>query len=195
MERDLEFEPGTKHAYSNTNYIILGMIAELVTQQSIGSLFQELLFDSFGLDAVALVPFMDPPNNLINGYVHHYALSLKEWYVHDPDNTSWATIGFTAGAMVSTTSDLSAFTFHLFNGDIISEQSLEQMTSFDDNYGLGIFEISLTNVDVFGHEGEITGFESITAIHPESKIVVSISSNTTPFDIYKLLGKIYDELL
>lgn len=194
MEKKLSFEQGSKHQYSNTNYIILGLIAEKATGQKINELFNQYLFLPNNLNSTYLVPYMDTPKSLINGYVHHFALSLKKWYVNEPDNTSWATIGFTAGAMSSNSTDLSAFTYKLFNGEILNDESLNLMTSFNDNYGLGVFKIKVNDNYYWGHEGEISGFEAITVYNPQTEIVISICCNTTPFRINDLLNKIDAEL-
>jgi zinc transporter ZupT len=107
-----------------------------------------------------------------------------------PENTAWSTLGFTAGAMATTASDLSAFTHQLFVGDFLNALSLQEMTQFPTRFGLGLFKIQLNDKIYWGHEGEITGFEAMTVYDPEQKIVISICSNTTPFQIQKLLDEI-----
>lgn len=194
MDKNLNFTPGTQHQYSNTNFILLGLIAEKATGQKVGQLFAEYLLEPLNLDQTYLVPYMDTPPALQNGYVHHFALSLQEWYTNEPDNTAWSTIGFTAGAMASTAQELSAFTFHLFNGDIISEESLSLMTDFSGDNGLGLFKIDVNGRYYWGHEGEISGFEAITVYDPETQVVISICCNTTPFRINDLLDEIDAEL-
>jgi len=194
MNKKLEFTPGTQHAYSNTNYLILGKIAEKATGKKIGQLFADYILDPVNLNNTCLVPYMDTPPELVNGYVHHFALSLKEWYTTEPGNTAWSTIAFSAGAMASNAKDLSAFMYHLFNGNIINRESLELMTAFEGNHGLGLFRIKVNERYFWGHEGEITGFESIAVFNPETRTIISICSNTTPFNINDLLNIIDTEL-
>ncbi len=194
MKKKLKFSPGSQHDYSNTNYIILGLIAEKATGKKVNQLFAEYLFNPSNLTDTQLIPYMETPSALVNGYVHHFALSLHEWYVNEPDNTSWASIGFTAGAMSANSTDLSAFMYKLFSGEIISDESLQLMTSFSGTYGLGLFKMKVNDSYYWGHEGEITGFESIAAYNPETKVVISICCNTTPSNIKELLTKIDAEL-
>lgn len=194
MEKNLEFQPGTKHSYSNTNYIILGLIAEKATGEKVNQLLNEFIFDPSGIRNTSLVHFYEPPESLVNGYVHHFALSMREWYVNEPVNTSWSTLAFTAGAMVTNSTELSAFLYKLFNAEIISSESLKLMTEFNEDKGLGLFKIKVNDEYYYGHEGEITGFESIAAYHPEKNIVISICCNTTPFNIYELLDQIDSKL-
>jgi len=194
MEKKLQFSPGSEHAYSNTNFIILGLVAEKATGKKVSELFSEYIIEPNNLTNTSLVPYMNTSPNLINGYVHNYALSLKEWYPTVPENTSWATVGFTAGAMTSNSTDLSTFTYRLFSGEILWDASLKLMTTFSDDYGLGLKKIKVNDHYSWGHEGEITGFESITAYNPDTGIVISICCNTTPFKIQELLNKIDAEL-
>jgi D-alanyl-D-alanine carboxypeptidase len=194
MDKKLDFPPGSKHGYSNTNYILLGLIAEKATGEKIEELFIKHLFEPLNLENTFLVPNMKTPEELVNGYVHHYALSLKEWFINEPANTSWSSVGFSAGSIVSNSNDLSAFTYHLFNEDIISQESLELMTNFSGNNGLGLFKMNVNGHTYWGHEGEITGFESITAYDPADEKVISICCNTTPFNVYDLLNEIDAEL-
>jgi D-alanyl-D-alanine carboxypeptidase len=166
------------------------LIAEEVTGEKISQLYDEYIFSPLNLSSTALVPYPNLPDGLINGYVHHFALSLKEWYTNEPENTAWSTLAFTAGAMISNATELSLFTYHLFNGNIISDESLEEMSEFRANKGLGLSRINVNGDYYFGHEGEITGFESITAFNPEKKVVISICCNTTPFNVNDLLDEI-----
>lgn len=190
LSKKLNFSPGTRTEYSNTNFILLGLIAEKTSGNKMPQLYKEYIINPLNLKNTYFVPYENHPPELVNGYVHHYALSLSEWYTNEPDNTSWATIGYTAGAMVSNAAELADFTYQLFKGNIINQASLAQMTSFFGNKGLGLFTINVNNNTYWGHEGEITGFEAITAYNPETKVVISITCNTTPFDIYELLNAI-----
>ena len=190
FQKNLGFEPGSKHAYSNTNFILLGLIAEKATDKKLPELYNEHLFDPIRLENTFFVPYETPQVEMSNGYVHHFALSLSEWYTNEPENTSWSTAGFSAGAIASNASDVSSFTYQLFRENVIAKEHLNDMTNFSDNNGLGLFKIDVNGSSYWGHEGEITGFEAITAYHPESQVVISICCNTTPFDIYSLLEKI-----
>ncbi len=190
LQHNLGFEPGSKHAYSNTNFILLGLIAEEATGKKLPELYNEYMFNPLGLENTFFVPYEPHPVEMSNGYVHHFALSLSEWYTNEPDNTSWSTAGFSAGALASNASDVSSFTYQLFRGNVLTRNSLNTMTDFSDKNGLGLFKISVNGSFYWGHEGEITGFEAITAYHPERKVVISICCNTTPFNIYILLEKI-----
>ena len=190
MNKPLHFEPGSGQSYSNTNYIILGLIAEQVTGEPLAELFTEYLFGPLDLKNTFFVPYQESPAQLISGYVHHYALSLKEWYATDPENTSWSTLAFSAGAMVTNASGLSSFMHHLFIQGLVSQASLDQMTEFSGRRGPGLVRMNVNERIYYGHEGEITGFESVTGYNPENGWTISICCNTTPFRVKELLDQI-----
>lgn len=190
MDKGLDFTPGEKHSYSNTNYILLGLIAEKAAGEPVADLYRRYIFEAAGLNSTFFVPYGGTPESLISGYVHKFALSLKSPYETVPENTSWATAGYTAGAIASTAEDLVVFMDALFSGKIISENSLQEMISFNGKYGRGIMKIEGNGSVLYGHEGEITGFTAIAAYNPEFKTSIAICSNTTPFDIHALLKKI-----
>lgn len=190
----LRFEPGSSQEYSNTNFILLGLLAEEVSGESMAALYEEYILNPLALTSTFFVPYMGRPEKLVYGYVHRYALSLKKWYPNHPENTSWSTLAFTAGAMASNAQDLSAFTHALFRGDLLGEESLSLMTTFRGDKGLGLFRYEVNGRTYLGHEGEITGFEAITVYEPESGAVISICANTTPFDVMELLRTLDMEL-
>lgn len=190
LSKKLNFTPGSEHSYSNTNYILLGLIAEKTAGKKAADLYREHIFEPCGLSNTYFIPFEDPPAELVTGYVRNYALSLKKWYPNPPGNVSWATVGFTAGAIASNSSDLTKFALMLFRGDILDDASLEATTDFQGKYGLGLQKFKVNDKYYYGHEGEITGFEAICAYDPSDGKVVSICCNTTPARIIDLLEKI-----
>lgn len=86
-----------------------------------------------------------------------------------------------AGAMVSTPSELTVFIEALFQGKIISQESLNTMKIISDNYGMGIFQIPFYDKIGFGHNGGIDGFTSVLGYFPEDQLAVALTSNGTRF--------------
>lgn len=189
LSKGIKFEPGSRTHYSSANFILLSLIAEKVTGMNILELYKFFIFDPLSLRNTFFVPYEDPPPMLINGYVLHMALSLSEWYVNTPDHISWATAGHAAGAIVSTSEELSNFVHSLFNGNIITEY-YNDMTTFLEDKGLGIFRLEINDKIMWGHSGQLMGFECITAYDPANSITYSLCCNTSPYNITDLLRKI-----
>lgn len=194
MNKPLHFEPGSDYSYSNTNYILLGLIAEEVTGRQLAELYNEYLFDSLGLSNTRFVPYEPSPPELITGFVHHYALSFRAWYPTAPENISWPTLAFSSGAMVTTATELAAFIRYLFGGELLSAESLDAMISMNGGREKGLQRISVNGKTWYGHEGEITGFESMTLFHPDTEWVIAVCSNTTPFRVKEAVRVIDSKL-
>jgi D-alanyl-D-alanine carboxypeptidase len=190
LESTLLFDPGEETHYSSDNIILAAIIAEKATGKKILDLYHEMIIDPLALQHTFFIPYETYTPMLIDGFVHHFALSVSEWYIHTPDHTSWSTAAHASGAMIANSRDLAWFTHNLFQGNIVNKESLNEMTTIMGNKGLGLFEFKVNGRVHWGHEGEIMGFEAITSQCPESKITFSICCNTTPFNIYQLLDRI-----
>lgn len=190
LKSKLLFDPGTDSHYSSANYILAAIVAEKATGRKILDLYNEIIFTPHGLQNTQFVPYEEYSPRMISGFVHHFALSLAQWYTHTPDQTSWSTAAHASGAIVTNSRELSWFTHKLFQEKILGPESVNEMTNMIGNIGLGLFEINVNGRIYWGHEGEIMGFEALTAYSPETKIGYSFCCNTTPYDIYQLLNTI-----
>jgi CubicO group peptidase (beta-lactamase class C family) len=92
-----------------------------------------------------------------------------------------------AGAVISSTPDLTAFISALFNGKLISESSLKFMTTLKDGFGLGLFKIPFYEHSAFGHNGGIDGFSSSLAYFPEEKVSIAFCSNALNYPMNDIL--------
>src|SRR5690606_15763398 len=120
----IPFAPGEGWQYSNTNYVILGMIAEQLTGQSIEQLFQERLFDPLGMDSSSF-----PGDSAKIGSPH---LSGVTEQGQPAGTTAVATdwnpsYTFSAGEIISTLDDLEKWGHALFTGDGILSPEMQQV--------------------------------------------------------------------
>ena len=182
-----DFSPGTSYHYSNTNYILLGMIIEKVTINSLANEIREHIILPLGLSNTT---FMATPT-MPSGSCHGYSLgddgkTIVDATVLDP-SVAWA-----AGANVSTIYDLKKWVEAVGNGTLISAAShTAQFTWVDepgstDKYGIGVMKIG----NFIGHDGIINGYNSMMAYLPSNGAVIIITENlnpTTKDDIAKYL--------
>jgi D-alanyl-D-alanine carboxypeptidase len=82
-----------------------------------------------------------------------------------------------AGAVISTTPDMTRFITALFDGKLISADALKTMTSMKDGFGQGIFKIPFYEHSGFGHTGGIDGFSSVLTYFPDDKVALAFCSN------------------
>jgi D-alanyl-D-alanine carboxypeptidase len=134
------FPPGTAFVYSNTDYVLLGLIIQAVTGHPVGQQLQARIFRPLGLRDT-YYPYADP--NLRKPCAHGYLLGQPgatgpvDATVMSP---SWAGA---AGGIVSTAADLARFSTALLSGKLLPAAQLQEMmttipTGQGDDYGLGI---------------------------------------------------------
>lgn len=195
--KDYYHQPGTSLRYSNTNYVLLGLIAQKATGFSIEQLLEEKILHPLGLTNTYLLPVDPPPKTLIQGYDRDiFPIGTQ---VISPDNRAIPSGAFTAGAMASTTQDLASFLNALFCGQILQEETVLEMISLkphiETNYGLGIFTINEMGLDFWGHNGAILGFKSFAFHSLVEGYTIAIMGNLSLFNAQEIFSNLLSILL
>lgn len=159
-----EFAPGTKWSYSNTNYVLAGLIVQKITGRPLAEEIDRRVVQHLGLRHTY---FPAPGDRTIRephpkGYrVMPAGEPLREYTEIDP-SAGWA-----AGQMISTNSDLNRFFTALLNGGLLPAAQLAQMRTTvpvgdtGAHYGLGLMSRKLSCGGVYwGHGGDIVGYET-----------------------------------
>ncbi len=164
LTRPVQFAPGTAMKYTNTNYILLGLIIERVTGRPAVDEITRRIITPLGL----FDTYFPPPGDtgLRTPFAHGY--ELDDGRRRDVTDFNASAAG-TAGGMISTNEDMSAFITALLDGRIVARPLLDQMMEtvpIPDgdgllSYGLGLGKVSLPcGVTAWGHGGDIDGFHS-----------------------------------
>jgi len=170
-DKPLEFEPGSKFEYSNSNYEVLGAVIEKVSGKSYGEMLQERIFEPLGMKESGL----DTDELVLAKRAEGYRPGKKGLEVARSESM---TVPWAAGSIYSTTGDLLKWEHGLFGGKVLSEASLTRMTTAGKgDYGLGVFMSQKDGVKVVSHSGGIEGFSTWMAYVPEKKIAVVVLSN------------------
>jgi len=160
-----EFAPGKGWSYSNTGYVLLGILIEKVTGNSYAEEIENRIIEPLELSNTFLPgnSSVIPGTKHARGYLQPDGASeLKDVTYYNPS------IGSSAGDMISTADDLNKFFSSLLGGKLLKEQQLKQMLTTvptgiaeTGGYGLGIYETKLPNgVSIWGHSGGIPGFST-----------------------------------
>ena len=173
-----DFDPGSKAAYSNSNYVLLSYVLEKIYKKSYSELLNDQIVHKLNLKHTFYGKQINPDNNECFSYMFD-----EEWK-KQPETDMSIPIG--AGAIVSTPSDLNLFAKALFNGQLISENSMERMKSIASGFGMGIFKIPFQDKTSYGHNGGIDGFSSSFGYFPEEKFGFSLVSNGSNYDNNKI---------
>ena len=163
------FEPGARHEYSNTNFVLLGFIIEKLDQTTFADAVKKRITTRIGLKNTYYGGEINPDNHEANSYKW-----TGSWV---PDTETDMSIPGGAGAMVSTPSDLVKFFHSLFNGKLISMANVEQMKTVQDGYGMAMFLMPFYERNTYGHTGGIDGFQSQALYIPEDKLTLAMISN------------------
>ena len=180
------FPPGGGWSYSNTNYILAGLIIEAATGHTAKAELRQRIFTPLGLRNTSF-PVTDPG---ISGYhAHGYLLPGNPYFptdqpldVTDLISPSWA---WTAGAVISTADDLSRFYGALFGGRLLRASLLQQMMTTVQvdpvfGYGLGVFSIRTLCGTIWGHNGGVPGYNSFASNSRDGKRSLVMAVSTEP---------------
>ncbi|WP_330181481.1 beta-lactamase family protein [Nocardia sp. NBC_01503] len=180
------FAPGEKFEYSNTNYLVIGMIIERVTGQSIDEAITRRIIEPLGLHDTyyPLAGEIGLRNPHPLGYFEHDGVRI-EFTELDPSGAG------ASGAMVSTGADLNRFFIALLGGKLLPPAQLDEMrrnpvTSDGElPYGLGIEQIPVScGKAVWGHRGSTPGFVTVGGATTDGRAVtVMINQLSTTTDI------------
>ncbi len=166
-----DFEPDTKTEYSNTNYILLGYILEEIYKQPYSKILKQKIVDKLSLNNTYSGDSIDSENNEAFSYVFS-----KEW---EKSNETHLSLPHGAGAIVSTSKELTVFMNALMDGKLISNTSLKQMKVETEGLGYGIGKFTMYDREIYGHSGGIDGFTSLLIYDPKEKISVAFISNAS----------------
>ena len=183
------FDPGTKWHYSNTNTVMLGLVLEQLTGETIGELYRERIIEPLGLEGTSFPDLAD--SSVPEPHAQGYTLQDQSSGADPIDATDWSpSVAWTAGEMISTVEDLLAYGRALGTGEglLPPEQQAERLDSFISDlpplnqpplegtlaYGLGL------GIDRgwVGHNGEIPGYNTYLFYHPDLDAVVAVEVNS-----------------
>ncbi len=187
------FAPGEegKWHYSNTGYVLLGMIIEQITGQTIGDLMQTRIFDPLGMESATFLEGVPQPGEITTqGY----------WWTEDGERvntTNWnASQGWAAGAAAMTAADLATYGQALAAGELFQNpDTLNEMLTFNPAakfqvggpYGLGLIDFAGDGT-VWGHGGQTLGFQSLWYVDPAKDVVVVGLTNSAAYSANAFLN-------
>lgn len=172
QNKPLNFEPGDRFQYSNTNYILLGYIIEKVTGKKYENVIKELIFTPLGMKNSGF-DFVHLANaNKATGF---YLFSEEKKTEAVPVDS---TVSYAAGAIYSTTLDVLKWNRAIAQRKVLSTVSWNKMlVPYKDGYGYGIMVDSLYGRKRIGHDGDIFGFSSMVVQYENEEYVIVLLAN------------------
>jgi CubicO group peptidase (beta-lactamase class C family) len=182
-----DFEPDAKHSYSNSGYLLLGLIIEKVTGKTYAEALEKRIFSKIGLaDTYTATGSIDVNKNESLTYFR----SGGDWKQGPETHPS---LLFSAGAIVSTPNDLAKFIHALFYGKIVSKESLAAMKAIREGDGFGMMEpFTFAGKTFYGHTGGADNYGAWLAYLPEEKLAVAYTTNAKVYPVKDILTGVID---
>lgn len=198
IDKPLYFEPGTDFHYSNTNYILAGMIIEAVSHHTLEEEINHRLINFLHLKNTYYLPTQyseDIMQRMAHGYSDNGTFADEPKDITD-NNHSWANA---AGAMVSTSQDMAQWFMYLNKGILLPPLQMKKLTTVIEGklpnssdmvgYGLGIIHDNKTfGEEAWWHSGGTLGYSALMVWLKSSDVIVTVNVNHTTQnkDIYKI---------
>jgi D-alanyl-D-alanine carboxypeptidase len=182
--------PGTCYHYSNTGFILLGLVIEAQTGQKLGDVLRQRWFGPLGLTNTYFQDGGSPlPSDAAYGHLARVGgvREFDDGTDYRP-STSAATVAWACGAVESTATDLATWANDVYGGHILSEQSLAEMTDFaantysDASYGLGTRTRFFDGRQMVGHTGSLRGFYGAMWHYPAENLTIVVELNLGRID-------------
>ena len=181
--KPLDFEPGTKWQYSNTNYVIAGLVVEKVSGMPLYEFLNARVFGPLHMttvtntDVTPLGP-QDPERTL--------RFALGPLRPAPKEGAGWM---FAAGELAMTARDLATWDVSLIGQTVLRPAAYRQMetevqlaSGVGSHYGLGVSVGMSDGRRVISHGGEVSGFTAQNAVYPDDGVAVAVLTNLDATD-------------
>ncbi|GAA0893447.1 hypothetical protein GCM10009122_31260 [Fulvivirga kasyanovii] len=190
-QTDLNFEPGSKFKYSNTNYTLLAEIVERVSGESFSSFTKKNIFEPLGMDNSQ---FYDDNERLIKGRAYSYDHEDSTYKKEKLNNVYVGSTG-----LYTTVEDLSKWSDNFYDpkvGDELLIRKFNQLATLDDGspallveepkvqHAKGQFFRNYRGIDTYIHTGGDAAFKAFFGRFPDERLTVIVLSNDIRFVPY-----------
>ena len=187
-KKPLDFAPGTQWQYSNTGYVVAGMIVEKAAGKPLLAYLQDKVFKPLGMKVID--QDLAVGKGFPQGY-HRYALGPVR--VEKPAAHGWL---FAAGELAMSASDLAKWDIARLNRSVmpaddwqVQETPILLTNGKSTNYGLGVFTGTAKGHRYVEHTGEAVGFLSENIVYPDDKAAIVVLTNSWSGDAFQAIAQ------
>jgi D-alanyl-D-alanine carboxypeptidase len=184
-DEPLDFPAGSRYHYSNTDNIVIALMAEAVTGRSYEALLRRLVFRPLGMTETVMAPGFTLPQPFVHGYLYGGPSRPLE-DVSEALSVSWV---WASGGLVSSPADLNTFIRGYGGKALLGRPIRRQQRSFvpgggseppgpgDNSAGLALFQYRTSCGTVLGHTGNFPGYTQFAATSPSGRRSATVSIN------------------
>jgi CubicO group peptidase (beta-lactamase class C family) len=194
--KPLDFEPGTKWEYSNTNYVIAGVIVEKVSGEPLLQFLQEHVFAPLKMRGIENVDLKALPEADATGYMR-YALGPPR--LAPKEGPGWL---FAAGELAMPAEELAKWDIGMLNETLLKPASYKEMETAvklkngeSTGYALGLQTGPINGHRTLRHGGEVSGYVSQNYVFPDDHAAVVVLTNQDASSAAGLIGQQISELI
>jgi CubicO group peptidase (beta-lactamase class C family) len=174
----LDFEPGTDWQYSNTNFVIAGLIVEKASGEPLLQFLSERIFAPLGMKSVMDIDQNPLPESDPAGYMRYAIGPLR---VAPEEGKGWM---FAAGELAMTAEDLAKWDISMIKQSVLRQASYAEMerevvlkNGLGTRYGLGVDVRKALGQRAIEHGGEVSGFTAHNLVFPDARMAVAVLTN------------------
>ena len=188
--KPLDFQPGTKWQYSNTNYVIAGAIIEKVSGKTLMTLLTENVFTPLQMKSVTNTDATRLPPSDPGGYFRY---ALGPLHPAPKEGHGWM---LAAGELAMTPEDLAKWDIAIMEENVLKPSSFREMETevvlkdgVGSRYGLGMFVTNNNGHRTLEHSGEVSGFVSENIVLPDDKLADAVLTNQDASEAAGAIGR------
>jgi len=181
--KPLDFDPGTKWQYSNTNFVIAGLIVEKASGMPLLQFLQKNVFQPLGMSSVLNTDQDRLGDTDPTGYLRYAIGPLRP---APKEGKGWL---FAAGELAMTAEDLAKWDISIIDEKLLQPASYHEFekdvllkNGLGTNYGLGVGVRSVDGHRALSHGGEVSGFTSENIVYPDERVAVVVLTNQDAAD-------------
>ncbi|MGA8776128.1 MAG: serine hydrolase domain-containing protein [Terriglobales bacterium] len=176
--KPLDFDPGTEWQYSNTNFVIAGLIVEKASGKPLLQFLSERVFTPLGMKSVMNIDQQRLTETDATGYMRYAIGPLRP---SPKEGKGWL---FAAGELAMPAEDLARWDISIINQTVLKPASYAAMeretllkNGLGTHYGLGVSVRNELGQRAIEHGGEVSGFTASNMVFPDKKIAVVVLTN------------------
>jgi D-alanyl-D-alanine carboxypeptidase len=176
--KPLDFDPGTRWQYSNTNYVVAGVIVEKVSGMPLLQFLQTRVFTPLGMKSVANIDQEKLGDTDATGYMRY---ALGPLHPAPKEGKGWL---FAAGELAMPAADLARWDISMMDQKLLKPASYQDLetevrlkSGVGTQYGLGLDVTMFSEHRMLSHGGEVSGFTTQNNVFPDDKVAVVVLTN------------------